>query len=350
MLWGIRRRGGSRASPKDRRQGDRNVRNRMHDKFISKYGASLAVALLLFLVCAMVGSVVLAGASASAGRLSQRRQLQQERYALQSAADMIRAQLAGGTKGGGSGLGTAAGSGSGQAAGNADVDAVNLQFTADLVYNTEDGTAAPSSMSASHGSYGTLTIDGTPVSGSADNSFAALLLQMENQVCQKLWQTDGPLAGSWPKVTDESEKGSDAKDLGTYVSQSNVRSWTYQPAGSSQDSSPDSGNSFISGELAIQVDQAEGSTADWASKVKADIQADENSNLTIRLAVDPSTIGKYASGQTLVITLSAQPASIQYNKQRSTGNEDSPKTDMNVRFAVSWNTLDIRYRTAGASS
>lgn len=318
----------------------------MYKKFISREGASLAVALLLFLVCAMVGSVVLAGASASAGRLSQRRQLQQERYALQSAADMIRTQLAGGTKGG-PGLGTAVVSGSGQAAGNADADAVNIQYTADLVYNTKDGTAA----SAMSGSCGTLTIDGTPVSGSADNSFAALLLRMENQICQKLWQTDGPLAGSWPKATDESGSGSDAKDLGTYVSQSNVRSWTYQPAGSSQDSSLLPGNSFISGELTIQVDQAEGTTADWASNVKADIQADENSNLTIRLSVVPSTKGKYASGQTLFMTLSAQPASIQYNKQRSTENANaSSKTDMNVRFAVSWNTLDIRYQAAGASS
>lgn len=320
----------------------------MYKKFISREGASLAVALLLFLVCAMVGSVVLAGASASAGRLSQRRQLQQERYALQSAADMIRTQLAGGTKGD-PGFGTAAGRGSGQAAGNADADAVNIQYTADLVYNTKDGTAAP--LSAMSGSYGTLTIDGTPVSGSADNRFAALLLQMENQICQKLWQTDGALKNSWPKVTDESESGSDAKDLGTYVSQSNVRSWTYQPAGSSQDSSLSSGNPFISGDLTIHVDQAEGTTADWASNVKADIQADENSNLTIRLSVVPSTKGKYASGQTLVMTLSAQPASIQYNKQRSTETANgSSKTDMNVRFAVSWNTLDIRYQAAGASS
>jgi hypothetical protein len=320
----------------------------MYKKFISREGASLAVALLLFLVCAMVGSVVLAGASASAGRLSQRRQLQQERYALQSAADMIRTQLAGGTEGA-PGFGTAAGSGSRQAAGNADADAVNIQYTADLVYNTEDGTAAPSG--AMSGSYGTLAIDGTPVSGDADKSFAALLLQMENQICQKLWKTDGALKNSWPKVTDESKSGSDAKNLGVYVSQSNVRSWTYQPAGSSQDSSLTSGNAFISGDLTIQVDQAEGTTADWASKVKADIQADENSNLTIRLSVDPSTIGKYASGQTLVMTLSAQPASIQYNKQRSTENANgSSKTDMNVRFAVSWNTLGIRYQAAGASS
>jgi hypothetical protein len=320
----------------------------MYKKFISREGASLAVALLLFLVCAMVGSVVLAGASASAGRLSQRRQLQQERYALQSAADMIRTQLAGGTEGA-PGFGTAAGSGSRQAAGNADADAVNIQYTAELVYNTEDGTAAPSS--AMSGSYGTLTIDGTPVSGSADNSFAALLLQMENQICQKLWQTDGALKDSWPKVEDESDQGTDAKDLGTYVSQSNVQSWTYQPAGGSRNTSSLSGNGFVSGELTFGVDQADGSTADWNSKVKAEIQADENSNLTIRLSVDPETAGKYTSGQTLIMTLSAQPASIQYNKQRSAGSASgSSKTDMNVRFAVSWNTLDIRYQAAGASS
>lgn len=321
------------------------MRKGIRNKFISEVGASLAVALLLFLVCAVVGSVVLAGASASAGRLSQRRQLQQERYALQSAADMIRAQLAGGTEGG-AGSETAAGSGSGQAAGSADADAVNIQYAADLLYNTETGIASLSSSDTSTGSAGSLTIDGTTFSGKAKNSFAVLLLQMENQICQKLWQTDGALKGSWPKVEDESEKGKDAKDLGTYVSQSNVRSWTYQPEGSSQNASLPSGNGFVSGDLTIKVGQTDGSTANQAFAVKADIQADENSNLTIRLTVDPNTAGKYASGQTLVITLSAQPASIQYNKQRSA----DATTEMNVHFSVSWDTLSIRYQAVGASS
>lgn len=321
------------------------MRKGIRNKFISEVGASLAVALLLFLVCAVVGSVVLAGASASAGRLSQRRQLQQERYALQSAADMIRAQLAGGTEGG-AGSETAAGSGSGQAAGSADADAVNIQYAADLLYKTETGTASLSSADTSTGSAGSLTIDGKLVSETANNRFAVLLLQMENQICQKLWQTDGALKGSWPKVEDESEKGTDAKDLGTYVSQSNVRSWTYQPEGSSQNASLPSGNGFVSGDLTIAVGQTDGSTADQAFAVKADIQADENSNLTIRLTVDPNTAGKYASGQTLVITLSAQPASIQYNKQRSA----DARTEMNVHFSVSWDTLSIRYQAVGASS
>ncbi|HCE73716.1 MAG TPA: hypothetical protein DEP67_04435 [Lachnospiraceae bacterium] len=327
------------------------MRKGIRNKFISEVGASLAVALLLFLVCAVVGSVVLAGASASAGRLSQRRQLQQERYALQSAADMIRAQLAGGTEGG-AGSETAAGSGSGQAAGSADADAVNIQYAADLLYKTETGTASLSSADTSTGSAGSLTIDGKLVSGTAKNSFAVLLLQMENQICQKLWQTDGALKGSWPKVNekvnDENEQGPDPKDLGTYVSQSNVRSWTYQPDSSSQNASLPSGNGFVSGDLTIKVGQTDGSTADQAFAVKAEIQADENSNLTIRLTVDPNTAGKYASGQTLIMTLSAQPAGIQYNKQRSTNG--SSRTEMNVHFSVSWDTLSIRYQAVGASS
>ena len=329
------------------------MRKWIRNKFISEVGASLAVALLLFLVCAVVGSVVLAGASASAGRLSQRRQLQQERYALQSAADMIRAQLAGGTEGG-AGSETAAGSGSGQAAGSADADAVNIQYAADLLYKTETGTASLSSADTSTGSAGSLTIDGKLVSGTAKNSFAVLLLQMENQICQKLWQTDGALKGSWPKVNekvnDENEQGPDPKDLGTYVSQSNVRSWTYQPDSSSQNASLPSGNGFVSGDLTIKVGQTDGSTADQAFAVKAEIQADENSNLTIRLTVDPNTAGKYASGQSLVITLSAQPASIQYNKQRSADATGSFRTEMNVHFSVSWDTLSIRYQAVGASS
>lgn len=316
------------------------MRKWIRNKFISEDGASLAVALLLFLVCAVVGSVVLAGASASAGRLSQRRQLQQERYALQSAAEMIRAQLAGGTK-----------SGSDSDAGTA----VNIQYTADLVYDTRNGTASPSSADPSPTSAGSLTIDGKPVNGNASSSFAAFVLQMENQICQKLWQTDGALKGSWPKVEDESEQGTDAKnldtkDLGTYVSQSNVRSWTYQPDSSSQNASLPSGNGFVSGDLTIKVGQTDGSTANQAFAVKAEIQADENSNLTIRLSVDPNTAGKYASGQTLVITLSAQPASIQYNKQRSADATGSFRTEMNVHFSVSWDTLSIRYQAVGASS
>ena len=169
---------------------------------------------------------------------------------------------------------------------------------------------------------------------------------MENQICQKLWQTDGALKGSWPKVNekvnDENEQGPDPKDLGTYVSQSNVRSWTYQPDSSSQNASLPSGN------VTIKVGQTDGSTADQAFAVKAEIQADENSNLTIRLTVDPNTAGKYASGQTLIMTLSAQPAGIQYNKQRSTNG--SSRTEMNVHFSVSWDTLSIRYQAVGASS
>ena len=76
---------------------------------------------------------------------------------------------------------------------------------------------------------------------------------MENQICQKLWQTDGALKGSWPKVNekvnDENEQGPDPKDLGTYVSQSNVRSWTYQPDSSSQNASLPSGNVALSAEI-----------------------------------------------------------------------------------------------------
>ena len=133
------------------------------------------------------------------------------------------------------------------------------------------------------------------------------------------------------------------------MSQSNVRSWTYQPAGGSQNASLPSGNGFVSGDLTIAVGQTDGSTADQAFAVKAEIQADENSNLTIRLSVDPSTAGKYASGQTLIMTLSAQPASIQYNKQRS-ADAGSSSTEMNVHFSVSWDTLSIRYQAVGASS
>lgn len=76
-------------------------------------GASLAMGLMLFLVCAVLGSIVLAAGSAAAGRMKMWNKSEQEDYALLSAADLIRAQLADAemsvelrTTGTGSGTGT----------------------------------------------------------------------------------------------------------------------------------------------------------------------------------------------------------------------------------------------------
>lgn len=54
-------------------------------KLKSKSGISLAIALVFFLLCAMVGAVVLSDASASAGSTARERQLYRETMALTSA-------------------------------------------------------------------------------------------------------------------------------------------------------------------------------------------------------------------------------------------------------------------------
>ena len=56
-------------------------------------GASLSIALLLFLVCAVVSTVVLAAGTAASGRMSQSVESDQRYYAVTSAAEYIKNQL-----------------------------------------------------------------------------------------------------------------------------------------------------------------------------------------------------------------------------------------------------------------
>lgn len=58
-------------------------------KIEDRSGASLAVALLFFLVCAIVGSVLIAAASVSMGRMKNIDQGEQDRYAVDSAMNLI---------------------------------------------------------------------------------------------------------------------------------------------------------------------------------------------------------------------------------------------------------------------
>lgn len=59
-------------------------------KLTSKKGASLMVALLIFMVCAMVGSVILSAAATSMGRASSAdTSANKQRYSLESAANLI---------------------------------------------------------------------------------------------------------------------------------------------------------------------------------------------------------------------------------------------------------------------
>ena len=61
----------------------------LNRKLRSQSGASLMVALLFFLVCAIVGVIVLTAATASMGRVSAMGKDQKNKYAVQSAANVI---------------------------------------------------------------------------------------------------------------------------------------------------------------------------------------------------------------------------------------------------------------------
>ena len=58
-------------------------------KLRSQYGASITFALLLFLVCAALCSVIIVAATSSAGRMSKLAETDQRYYAVTSAADLI---------------------------------------------------------------------------------------------------------------------------------------------------------------------------------------------------------------------------------------------------------------------
>lgn len=71
------------------------MREQIRNKLKSNTGASLMVALLLFILCAVVGSVILAAASSSAGRASRAdTTANEQRYSLESAAQTLIAELA----------------------------------------------------------------------------------------------------------------------------------------------------------------------------------------------------------------------------------------------------------------
>ncbi len=67
----------------------------LRKKLKSNHGASLSMALLLFLVCCVIGSVVLAAGTASAGRVSQMTEMDRRYYSVTSAAGLFRDLLNG---------------------------------------------------------------------------------------------------------------------------------------------------------------------------------------------------------------------------------------------------------------
>lgn len=71
--------------------------NKLHKRFIRKLrsdnGASLSMALLLFLICAAIGAIVLTAATASAGRLSSLAEMEQRYYSVSSAVELLENKL-----------------------------------------------------------------------------------------------------------------------------------------------------------------------------------------------------------------------------------------------------------------
>ncbi|MCR5825457.1 MAG: hypothetical protein K6G54_02695, partial [Oscillospiraceae bacterium] len=69
----------------------RHVTRKLH----SRRGASITFALLLFLVCAVVGAVVLTAGTASSGRVSELAEMDRRYYAVTSAAELLAQELNG---------------------------------------------------------------------------------------------------------------------------------------------------------------------------------------------------------------------------------------------------------------
>lgn len=69
--------------------------NRLKSKLTSQSGASITYALLLFLVCAVVGSIVLAAGTAASGRMSGAVSSDQRYYSVTSAAKLLKNKLDG---------------------------------------------------------------------------------------------------------------------------------------------------------------------------------------------------------------------------------------------------------------
>ena len=69
--------------------------NAIREKLRGDRGASITFALLLFLVCAVVSSVVIVAGTAAAGRMSDLTEMDQRYYAVTSAAELLRTELCG---------------------------------------------------------------------------------------------------------------------------------------------------------------------------------------------------------------------------------------------------------------
>ncbi len=72
-------------------------RKAISNKVRSTRGASLSLALLLFLICSVLGAVVLTAGSASAGRVADMAEMDRRYYNVSSAAELLGGELGGKT-------------------------------------------------------------------------------------------------------------------------------------------------------------------------------------------------------------------------------------------------------------
>lgn len=71
------------------------MKRKNHSVLRSRTGASITFALLLFLVCAVVGALVLTAGTAAAGRISNLAESDQRFYSVSSAAELLAGELSG---------------------------------------------------------------------------------------------------------------------------------------------------------------------------------------------------------------------------------------------------------------
>lgn len=67
----------------------------LKDKLSSESGATLVLALVFFLLCAVAGSVILVSGSGAAGRLADIKEDQQSYYSVSSAAKVLKSEIIG---------------------------------------------------------------------------------------------------------------------------------------------------------------------------------------------------------------------------------------------------------------
>ena len=66
---------------------------KLREKLRSEQGASILFALFFFIVCAVIGSIVLTAATAAAGRLSRVKEMDERYYAVNSAAQVLEKEI-----------------------------------------------------------------------------------------------------------------------------------------------------------------------------------------------------------------------------------------------------------------